>query len=115
LGVGRVGLASLTSREHPRPRGQLRGHVDDLLTRSEQPLGHVVPDPAAALDRPDPVQLWRGGLAALDDHGMAQPLGPMGGPYADDSMAALALHVSRETMHHGGEIGVLRDLYRRIG
>jgi hypothetical protein len=22
------------------------------------------------------------------------------------------LHVSRETMHHGSEIGVLRDLYR---
>jgi hypothetical protein len=27
-------------------------------------------------------------------------------------MAALVLHVSRETMHHGGEIGVLRDLHR---
>src|SRR5688500_10254404 len=60
-------------------------------------------------------QQWRDGLAALDDQGMMQPLGPKGGPYADDSMAALALHVSRETMHHGGEIGVLRDLYLRIG
>jgi hypothetical protein len=29
-------------------------------------------------------------------------------------MAGLALHVSRETMHHGGEIAVLRDLYRRL-
>jgi len=44
-----------------------------------------------------------------------QPLRPKGGPYANDSMAALALHVSRETMHHGGEIGVLRDLYLRMG
>lgn len=27
-------------------------------------------------------------------------------------MAALIVHISREAMHHGGEIGVLRDLYR---
>jgi hypothetical protein len=28
-------------------------------------------------------------------------------------MAALVVHVNREVMHHGGEIGVLRDLYAR--
>jgi hypothetical protein len=27
-------------------------------------------------------------------------------------MAALITHVNREVMHHSGEIGVLRDLYR---
>jgi hypothetical protein len=31
------------------------------------------------------------------------------------AMAALVLHLNRETMHHGGEIGVLRDLYRATG
>lgn len=55
---------------------------------------------------------WRDGVASLDDEALAMPLGPRGGPYASDSMAALVLHVSRETMHHGGEIGALRDLYR---
>jgi hypothetical protein len=60
-------------------------------------------------------QRWREGLAGVDDEAMMQPLGPIGGPFADDSMAALALHVSRETMHPGGEIGVLRDLYLRLG
>jgi hypothetical protein len=30
-------------------------------------------------------------------------------------MAALVLHLNRETMYHGGEIGVLRDLYRATG
>ena len=30
-------------------------------------------------------------------------------------MAALALHLNREAMHHGGEIGLLRDLYRATG
>jgi hypothetical protein len=55
---------------------------------------------------------WLHGIAALDDERLTGPVGPKGGPYADDPMAALVLHVSRETMHHGGEIGVLRDLYR---
>ena len=43
------------------------------------------------------------------------PLGPRAGYYADDSMAQLVLHLNRETMHHGGKIGVLRDLYRATG
>jgi hypothetical protein len=71
---------------------------------------------AAAVDLlRDSHQRWREGLAALDDDAMLKPLGPIGGPFADESMAALALHVSRETMHHGGEIGLLRDLYLRLG
>ena len=55
---------------------------------------------------------WRDGVAGLGDRVLLAPIGPFGGPYADEPMAALVLHVSRETMHHGGEIGVLRDLYR---
>lgn len=55
---------------------------------------------------------WLEGIAGIDDERLAAPVGPTGGRYADDPMAALVLHVSRETMHHGGEIGVLRDLYR---
>jgi hypothetical protein len=30
-------------------------------------------------------------------------------------MAGLTLHINREVMHHGGEIGLLRDLYRATG
>jgi DinB superfamily len=62
----------------------------------------------------DSYRQWRGGLARLDDDAMLAPLGPVGGPFADDPMAALALHVSRETIHHGGEIGTLRDLFIRL-
>ena len=52
VGVGGVGLASLTGREHPRSRGQLRWHIDHLLAGSKQPDRDVVTDPVAALDRP---------------------------------------------------------------
>jgi hypothetical protein len=55
---------------------------------------------------------WRDGLAALGDARILAPIGPAGGWFADDPLAVLVLHVSRETIHHGGEIGVLRDLYR---
>lgn len=58
---------------------------------------------------------WHDGFAALDDDELQAPLGPKGGPFADDSMAALVLHISREVTHHGGEICLLRDLYRASG
>jgi hypothetical protein len=58
---------------------------------------------------------WRDGLLTLDDEAFARPLGPRGAYFAEASMADLVLHLNRETMHHGGEIGVLRDLYRATG
>jgi hypothetical protein len=30
-------------------------------------------------------------------------------------MAGLVLHINREVIHHGGEISLLRDLYRDRG
>lgn len=56
--------------------------------------------------------LWRAGIASLDDDALLRPLGPKGGPFAADSIAALAIHLNRETMAHGAEICLLRDLYR---
>jgi hypothetical protein len=58
---------------------------------------------------------WRDGLLSLDDEAFLRPLGSRGAFFAEQSMAQLALHLNRETMHHGGEIGALRDLYRATG
>jgi hypothetical protein len=55
---------------------------------------------------------WHDAIRALDDDGLMRPLGPDGGPFADDSMLALITHINREVMHHGAEICLLRDLYR---
>jgi hypothetical protein len=33
------------------------------------------------------------------------------GPYAESNTVDLALHVLDEVVHHGAEIGLLRDLY----
>ena len=56
VGVGGVGLASLTRGEDPGPCRQLRWDIDDFLTVCEEPHRDVVPDAAALLDRPDPLR-----------------------------------------------------------
>jgi hypothetical protein len=55
---------------------------------------------------------WRAGIAALDDESLMRPIGPLGEQFGELPMAALVTHLSRETMAHGGEICLLRDLYR---
>ena len=55
---------------------------------------------------------WRAGINALDDAGLAKPVGPAEGPYAEHPMATLILHINREVIHHGAEVALLRDLYR---
>jgi len=40
-----------------------------------------------------------------------EPLGRIAGPYAEDDKASLVLHQLDEQIHHGAELGVLRDLY----
>jgi hypothetical protein len=55
------------------------------------------------------------GVRALGADGLSRPCGPAEGPFADASMAELVLHIHREVIHHGGEIALLRDLYRRPG
>ena len=56
--------------------------------------------------------LWREGISELEDESLLHPLGERGGPFAQDSMAALAVHLNRELMAHGAEVCLLRDLYR---
>ena len=60
----------------------------------------------------DAYAAWMKGVRGLGDAGLARPCGPAEGPYAEHPMAELVLHISREAIHHGAEIAVLRDLYR---
>ncbi|MDG4824776.1 DinB family protein [Asanoa sp. WMMD1127] len=73
-----------------------------------------LPVTAAAATRflDDAYGRWHRAVTGLDADDLARPLGKRGVYFADEPMAALIVHVNRETMHHGGEIGVLRDLYR---
>jgi hypothetical protein len=70
-------------------------------------------DAATALDRLDTIyDAWIAGVRGLGEEGLRRPCGPAEGPYGEEPMAALVLHINREALHHGAEIAVLRDLYR---
>ncbi|MCW2718611.1 DinB family protein [Pseudonocardia sp.] len=55
---------------------------------------------------------WIAGVRGVDADAMARPVGPAEGPFAEEPMATLVLHIHREAIHHGAEIALLRDLYR---
>jgi hypothetical protein len=102
------------------------GHIGSsiFLVRAENHFGNGLPEPwwdhiewpATAKDALDFVDdgyaRWMKGLATLDDDALARPVGQAEGPYAEKPMAALILHISREVIHHGAEVALLRDLYR---
>ncbi|GGQ23050.1 DinB family protein [Streptosporangium pseudovulgare] len=52
-------------------------------------------------------------IAALGDKRLLAPIGMGPGGWADETYLKLALHALKEVAHHGGEIGLLRDLYLR--
>jgi hypothetical protein len=54
---------------------------------------------------------WTAGVRALGEDGLAEPCGPSEGPYADEPMAVLVLHIHRELLHHGAEVALLLDLH----
>lgn len=69
-------------------------------------------DAATALSQlDDAYRHWIEGVRSLDDAGLAKPVGPAEGPWAEHSMAVLVLHINREVIHHGAEIACIRDLY----
>jgi len=56
-------------------------------------------------------EAWREGLEELNESGWNAPLGPSWGRFAEANTVDLALHVLDEMVHHGAEVGVLRDLW----
>lgn len=54
-------------------------------------------------------------IAALGDQRLLAPMGLGPEPWSKDTYLKLALHALDEVAHHGGEIGLLRDLYLREG
>lgn len=57
-------------------------------------------------------QELRAGVEAKGKPYLHEQMGPAWGPYAEATYAGLLLHVLDEMIHHGAEVGMLRDLYR---
>lgn len=56
--------------------------------------------------------VFRERITALGEDGLQRRLGPDWGAFAESSWADLEVHALDEVVHHGAEIGLLRDLYR---
>jgi len=54
---------------------------------------------------------WTAGVEKLGEDGLARPVGPAEGYFAESPYADLVLHINRELIHHGAEVCLLRDLY----
>jgi hypothetical protein len=130
LGQGDVPAAAVDWEPHPRASpfttiawrlwhlvgcyGAVRNEQLLLATDDGQGDLRCAPRPTAdaavvALDEAN--DWWRGVLSQLTDDDLSAPLGLRAGPYADSSKAAYVLHQLDEMIHHGAELGVLRDLY----
>ncbi len=88
---------------------RMRFGTGERLTNAELNVpAHAVDAPSFLIDN---YRLWMDGLLALPDAAWFQPLGAAFGPYAQASTLDLALHGLDELIHHGAEVGVLRDLW----
>lgn len=60
----------------------------------------------------DAYATWTDGVRSLAADDLSRPCGPAEGPFGDEPMATLVLHINREVIHHGAEVALLRDLHR---
>ncbi len=63
----------------------------------------------AQLDRE--MTRWIDHVAGLGSEDLARPCGPAEGPWAEQPFATLVLVLTREVVHHGAEVCLLRDLH----
>jgi hypothetical protein len=54
---------------------------------------------------------WKALADSLTDEELAEPIGPVGGWFADEDREAFVLHIADELIHHTAEVALLRDLY----
>ena len=104
-------------------------HLTDMYGENRAPewLDVAPQGPAIGLDDPDgapsataeaALELlrrahgrWDAHLALVTDDVLGEPVGPVGGQYAEHTKAAYVLHMLDEFIHHGAEIALLRDLW----
>ena len=76
----------------------------------QPPVPGSASDALAALDHA--YDVWRHRLAALSQDVLDRPMGEAAGLYAEHDGTSFALHILDELIHHGAEVGTVRDFYR---
>jgi hypothetical protein len=78
----------------------------------EPPVSESAEGALAALDHA--YDVWRRRLAALSQDDLDRPMGEIAGPWAEHDGTAFVLHILDELVHHGAEVGTMRDFYRGL-
>jgi len=102
-------------------------HVIDLVAadRNATWLGLAPTGPSEATGEPATAKAatdrlaqaygrFRSYISGVEPAALLAPLGPIGGPYAQDTRLAFVLHQLDELIHHGAEVGTMRDVYRAL-
>jgi hypothetical protein len=125
VGNARADIIGLSDYVYQRTRSRLAGLTGTYGgKRNPQWLGVERPPAGFEWDDPAPATaveaiaalarahaFWQDVLEELPAASWWEPLGPIAGPYAEDDKASLVLHQLDEQIHHGAELGTLRDLY----
>jgi hypothetical protein len=56
----------------------------------------------------------RGVVSSVDSATLADPMGLIARRYAESTRMAFVLHLLDELIHHGAEVGTMRDVYRAL-
>lgn len=100
LGHVIVGVLAMRSASH-FSRAPVDYDSFEYATTAEQAL--------AQLD--EEIEIWLRGVESLGEEGLGRPCGEAEGPFAEDPLSRLVLHIHRELIHHLSEVCLLRDLY----
>jgi hypothetical protein len=94
------------------PTGDLRGPEFVTAWFSQRPPATAPAVGSAAEARTLLAAHWQRFAATLEGFTPDELAAPIGsGPYADDTALGLVLHIADELIHHGAEVGVVRDLW----
>lgn len=83
----------------------LAPHPTDALDQEPESAATAV----KALDHA--TEVWHARLRSVDDEALAAKMGEIAGYFSDSTRFSFVLHILDEVIHHGAEIGVVRDLY----
>jgi hypothetical protein len=87
--------------------------LDPAPDAYEPPIAASAAEAIATLERAYTV--FRSYLDASTEDALWEAMGDIAGRWSDASRVGFVLHELDEFVHHGAEIGVLRDLYRAGG
>ncbi len=88
--------------------------ADDVVRPegSKGTIRHRQPQPRPLTRWPVRIIFWQDLPHELPGASWWEPLDPIAGEYAESDKAALLLRCLDEQIHHGADLGVVRDLYQ---